>query len=54
MVSLVLLSQCTVDQKIRILYDLFDFADGSSDCMKPSQIYQLISTVYNRSQYYMP
>lgn len=48
------MSQSTVDQKIEILYDLFDIIDGSNDGIHSQAAFQLIQTVFTRNLYFIP
>jgi len=36
MVTLILMSHCTLNEKLDILYDVFDWSDGFSDGLKLS------------------
>ena len=54
LVSLVLLSHCTMKEKFDILYDLMDWNDGVADGLDISSIYLLIKTIFERNLYYWP
>lgn len=53
LVALILGSYSTVNEKFDLLYDLFDWADGSSDNIKPEVVFDLISCVLQRCLYPM-
>jgi hypothetical protein len=36
MVTLILMSHCTLNEKLDLLYDIFDWSDGSPDGIKLS------------------
>ena len=48
------MSHSTVYEKFSLLYDLFDWIDGSDEHIKANVAYELISTVLNRSLYFLP
>ena len=52
--SLVLMSSCTVNEKVGILFDLFDWVDGTGDGNMPSQIFELVQTIFERNLYFWP
>ena len=54
LVSLVLMSHCTIKEKFDILYDLFDWNDGVSDGLDMNSIFLLIKTIFERNLYYWP
>ena len=53
-VSLVLMSHCTLEEKLDILYDLFDWNDGAADGLDLNSVYVLIKTIFERNLYYLP
>lgn len=40
--TLVLMSHCTVDEKIGILFDLYDWVDGTGDGNMPSTVFEIV------------
>lgn len=54
LVSLVLMSHCTVNEKFDILYDLFDWNDGTQDGLDLNSMFLLIKTIFERNLYYWP
>ena len=54
LVSLVLMSHCTINEKFDILYDLFDWNDGVSDGLDMNSSFLLIKTIFERNLYYWP
>jgi hypothetical protein len=54
LVSLVLMSHCTLHEKLDILYDLFDWNDGVSDGLDMNSIFLLLKTIFERNLYYWP
>jgi hypothetical protein len=48
------MSHSTVYEKFSLLYDLFDWIDGSNEHIKANVAFELISTVLNRSLYFLP
>ena len=52
--ALVLMSHCTVDQKVGILFDLYDFVDGTDDGNMPGQIFEIVQTIFERNLYFWP
>lgn len=53
-VSLVLMSHCTVNEKFDVLYDLFDWNDGVADGLDMNAMFLLIKTIFERNLYYWP
>jgi hypothetical protein len=54
LVSLVLMSHCTINEKFDILYDLFDWNDGVADGLDMNAMFLLIKTIFERNLYYWP
>lgn len=54
LVSLVLMSHCTVSEKFDVLYDLFDWNDGVADGLEMSSAFLLIKTIFERNLYFWP
>jgi hypothetical protein len=54
LVSLVLMSHCTINEKFDILYDLFDWNDGVADGLDMNSMFLLIKTIFERNLYYWP
>lgn len=54
MVSLVLMSHCTVSEKFDVLYDLFDWNDGVADGLDMNALFLLVKTLFERNLYYWP
>lgn len=48
------MSHCTVEEKLDILYDLFDWNDGVADGLDLNSIFLLIKTIFERNLYYWP
>jgi hypothetical protein len=53
-VSLVLMSHCTMNEKFDIMYDLFDWNDGVADGLDLNSIFVLVKTIFERNLYYWP
>jgi len=54
LVAAILGSWSTVNEKFELMFDLFDWADGSSDNIKPDVAFELVSSVLQRCIYPMP
>ena len=54
LVSLVLMSHCTVSEKFDVLYDLFDWNDGVADGLDMNSMFLLVKTIFERNLYYWP
>ena len=52
--SLVLMSGCTVNEKVGILFDLYDWVDGTGDGNMPGQVFELVQTIFERNLYFWP
>ena len=39
MTTLLLMSHCTVEEKVSLLFDMYDYVDGSADGNMPSGVY---------------
>lgn len=48
------MSHCTLNEKLDILYDLFDWNDGAADGLDLNSVYVLIKTIFERNLYYLP
>ena len=53
-VSLVLMSHCTVNEKFDVLYDLFDWNDGVADGLDMNAVFLLVKTIFERNLYFWP
>jgi hypothetical protein len=54
LVSLVLMSHCTVREKFDVLFDLMDWNDGIADGLDMNSMFLLIKTIFERNLYYWP
>ena len=48
------MSHCTLDEKLDILYDLFDWNDGVADGLDINSVFLLLKTIFERNLYYWP
>lgn len=54
MTTLILMSKATVREKLSILYDLFDWAQGSHEGLKLQSVIAIVKTIQQRNLYFMP
>jgi hypothetical protein len=40
--TLVLMSHCTVEEKVGLLFDMYDWVDGTADGNKPNDVFELV------------
>ena len=48
------MSGCTVNEKVGILFDLYDWVDGTGDGNMPGQVFELVQTIFERNLYFWP
>ena len=48
------MSHCTINEKFDVLYDLFDWNDGTADGLDMNAMFMLIKTIFERNLYYWP
>lgn len=54
LVSLLLMSYLTVEEKLEIMFKIFDYNDGLADGLDLRTLHQLTRTCYERNLYFMP
>ena len=52
--TLVLMSHCTVEEKVGLLFDMYDWVDGTADGNKPNDVFELVQTIFERNLYFWP
>lgn len=48
------MSHCTLNEKLDLLYDIFDSVDGSCEGLKTNQAFEIIKTIFERCLYFWP
>ena len=54
LVAVVLMSHSTVQEKMRILYDVYDNLDGVTQGNRPEVILQILQSIFERNLYLWP
>ena len=54
LISYILMSHSTVHEKLDLLYDIFDWVDGTADGIKPQTLFLMLETIFERSLYFWP